>query len=170
MFRNIYFESAWLSIWIALSLTISGCSAVGLGIGASIDNTFPNSQVVSNQEIIPVKEGTAITINLKDGSQIRGTYQGLTEITNIKGHRKTSKSGALHRKIAGFDRTPFKRLVIVRTASGLQKISLDEIDTMIIPRKGNMKWIGLMVGMALDIVWISSLDVEVFGGDWNLDQ
>lgn len=59
---------------IAMAILSSGCSVVGLGVGAVIDNS-PGK--LSKCECGIIKAGTKATINLRDGSAVDGEYTGL---------------------------------------------------------------------------------------------
>jgi hypothetical protein len=81
MFKKIYFKLACLLVMTALSLSISGCSAVGLGVGAMIDQSKPDCKDIPSYNAGTIKKDTEITVYLRDGSQFEGKYDSLSKIS-----------------------------------------------------------------------------------------
>lgn len=70
------FSIAALAIIAALFLLQSGCSVVGLGIGAAIDAHKPDSVIVQGYRLTQIEQGTPLTLTLTNGSNIAGTFNG----------------------------------------------------------------------------------------------
>jgi hypothetical protein len=81
MSKKIYLKSAWLMAMTALSLSISGCSVVGLGAGAMIDESKPDYKDIPGYKAGTIKKDTETTVFLRDGSQLEGKYGGLSKIS-----------------------------------------------------------------------------------------
>jgi hypothetical protein len=62
------------AIVAALLLLQSGCSVVGLGIGAAIDAHKPDSVIVQGYCLTTVEQGSPLKIDLSNGSTIIGTF------------------------------------------------------------------------------------------------
>jgi hypothetical protein len=63
---------------IAASISLAGCTAVGLGIGALKDHkTPPKAKPVAKSEVDTLVVGEAIELQLWDGTRLPGKYQGL---------------------------------------------------------------------------------------------
>ncbi len=64
------------AIVAALLLFQSGCSVVGLGIGAAIDAHKPDSVIVQGYRLTTIEKGSPLTVTLTNGSKIAGTFNG----------------------------------------------------------------------------------------------
>jgi len=62
------------AIVAALLLLQSGCSVVGLGIGAAIDAHKPDTAIVRGYHLITIEQGSPLTVTLTNGSRISGTF------------------------------------------------------------------------------------------------
>jgi len=62
------------AIVAALLLSQSGCSMVGLGIGAAIDAHKPDSVIVQGYRLTTIEQGSPLTVTLNNGSRITGTF------------------------------------------------------------------------------------------------
>jgi hypothetical protein len=62
------------AIVVALLLIQSGCSVVGLGIGAALDAHKPDSVIVQGYRLTTIEQGSPLKIDLSNGSTIIGTF------------------------------------------------------------------------------------------------
>jgi hypothetical protein len=63
---------------IALSVALSGCTAVGFGVGTLVDHKRPpKAKPVARSEVDTLVVGEAIELQLWDGTRLSGKYQGL---------------------------------------------------------------------------------------------
>jgi hypothetical protein len=63
---------------LVLSVSLSGCTVVGLGLGALQDSKAPpKAKPVAKSEVDTLAVGEAIEIQLWDGTRLSGKYQGL---------------------------------------------------------------------------------------------
>ena len=108
---------------IIFSLINSGCSVIGYRMGAKIDNSRPNYKIVKAEDYEKIQRYKKITIYLKDNSIKSGKFN---EIDEVYLFYKTSWSK-------------------------IEKINLEEILTVEI-KATNHKAIGLIIGLALDII------------------
>lgn len=69
-----------LLIFAVATLALTGCSLIGLGVGAQIDASKPDQTTLPGWEVVTIKPGTAINVILKDGSWLSGKYSGLDRI------------------------------------------------------------------------------------------
>lgn len=63
---------------IIILLSINGCTAIGYGIGHAIDNRGRRTNV----EVANLDKDTKATITKRDGTQLKGFYQGLDTISD----------------------------------------------------------------------------------------
>jgi len=62
------------TIVATLLLLQSGCSVVGLGIGAAIDAHKPDSVIVQGYRLTTIEQGSPLTVTLNYGSRVTGTF------------------------------------------------------------------------------------------------
>jgi hypothetical protein len=60
------------------------CSVIGLGIGAAIDHSNPDTKSVENREIDKMGRGTSVTVHLLDESKLDGSFDGLVGILEAR--------------------------------------------------------------------------------------
>jgi hypothetical protein len=63
-----------VAVVATLLLFQSGCSVVGLGIGAAIDAHRPDSVIVQGYRLTTIEQGASLKIALGNGSTITGTF------------------------------------------------------------------------------------------------
>lgn len=80
--------SFYLSILLLLVPLMSGCSLIGLGVGAAIDSHAPTTKNISPWEVHSVEPGENIIAYLEDGESFAGNYQGVTPLDDIDYHNK----------------------------------------------------------------------------------
>jgi hypothetical protein len=74
-----------------------GCSIIGLGIGAAIDQSSPATKTIEDREIEKIRRGTLTTAYLWDGSQITGAFGGLVNVSEAEYAKSYSLLRAKHR-------------------------------------------------------------------------
>jgi hypothetical protein len=55
-----------------------GCTAIGFGIGLHIDNSHKNPDTVEGWQIQRIEKGTWVKVSLQDGSEVGGSFNGLS--------------------------------------------------------------------------------------------
>lgn len=60
---------------------LSGCSLIGLGIGAKSDASKPDQVTISGEKLKAIKLGTPINVILKSGNKLSGKYSGLARVS-----------------------------------------------------------------------------------------
>lgn len=65
---------------IGFSLAWTGCSVIGLGIGTAIDSNGEDERSVPGWEILTVDPGTIVTIFLRSGNVVRGSFRGIVQV------------------------------------------------------------------------------------------
>jgi hypothetical protein len=84
---------------------LSGCSAIGLGVGSSIDNATPKYSPLKQGELINIKKGKKLIIDLNDSTEISGKYDGLEKINSIEYEKKYRYAQASLAGIVPFPQT-----------------------------------------------------------------
>ena len=154
----------WIFMAVAMSILVftgNGCSIVGLGIGSAVDQSFPRSNLVSKEHLQSIEVGSTVEITFFNKTSMTGTYLGFGQTMMSQGVKADNSAPG---GISCID------LIILRTPSGMNEIRIEEVESIKILKNGNMKWIGLLIGIGLDVAWISSQGIEVFGGDWDLNK
>ena len=242
--RGMSLQSVTLPAVLALSVLLSGCSAVGLGVGAAIDKAQSDRKVVEGWKVGTIKPGRWATVCLSDGSQVAGIFENLADLPEAEyadtysrmraeqadavalpaigdtlviayrkgraakyefrgfGYRYTRSAGIVSlkkkkfpaaryqylsahsiaeskleefylddlqqttarngnvvegfqiRKLANEGKIPLKSAIALRTPGGKNFISIERIRTLQVSRKKNAKWIGLALGLAVDVVCV----------------
>ncbi len=70
--------SSVLPAVLAMALVAAGCTAIGFGIGAAIDNSHKSPDTVEGWQILRIEKGTRVTVFLRDGSEVQGTFSGVS--------------------------------------------------------------------------------------------
>jgi hypothetical protein len=65
-------------------VSTSGCSLIGLGIGAVVDHSRPDSLSIPGWKAETLKPNEEIKITFQDGSQLNGTYRGIERLPSSK--------------------------------------------------------------------------------------
>ena len=73
---------SWLSTFIVLITVVSGCSIVGLSVGALADVNNPDRADILINNIDHIKPGTRIEIVLNSDDTLRGKYKGIAQMSN----------------------------------------------------------------------------------------
>ena len=80
MLRRILVITGALFVLAFLLFRLSGCSLIGLGIGALSDANTPDYTTIPGWEEGNIEPGTEIDILLNNGEQVSGTYIGLEHV------------------------------------------------------------------------------------------
>lgn len=56
----------------------SGCTAIGFRIGAAIDNSHKNPDTMEGWHVLRIEKGTWVKVFLRDGSEVEGSFYGLS--------------------------------------------------------------------------------------------
>jgi hypothetical protein len=65
---------------VAVTVQLSGCSLIGLGIGAISDASKPDEVSIPGWKLETVKPGSEVTLILRDGERISGMYVGTAAV------------------------------------------------------------------------------------------
>jgi len=108
---------ALLVVVVAAALT--GCSLIGLGIGASIDrDNAGKRKPIEAWQVVAVGPGTPVDVSLRDGGQLSGKYVGLVPVPPEQYadsfERSREANGSAHPPVLG-------STVTVAVKSGKQK-------------------------------------------------
>ncbi|HXB57083.1 MAG TPA: hypothetical protein VN461_20130 [Vicinamibacteria bacterium] len=60
------------------AVATSGCTAIGFGIGAAIDNSHKTPNTMEAWQIRRIEKGTWVKVSLRDGSEVEGSFNGLS--------------------------------------------------------------------------------------------
>jgi hypothetical protein len=126
---------------LAILTAINGCTAVGFGIGAVIDETSgkgPPSRLVG------VRSGVEITMWLTDGHKLSGVYRG---------NRQSSGEAATPAQPAGTDAlaSPAGVVILLETREGVQEVPVSSVWRVSVPvAKGKVT--GALIGFGLDAI------------------
>ena len=121
----------------AIGLTATGCTLIGLGIGAIVDSG-KKPVVVPGDQVAAIEKGASLRIELKDGRRIEGKFLGLVPAEG-----------------SGSDGP---NAILVDTGHGAAPpIPVIEVAQLRRAQKHHGKWIGAGVGAALDVLVIYTL-------------
>ena len=67
---------------VILYFSLTGCTAVGFGLGHYLDSKAPEISIDPNSELSKLKPGKTIFINMNDGSIVSGEYLGISSIND----------------------------------------------------------------------------------------
>jgi hypothetical protein len=141
-------------------LLCSGCSVVGLGVGAAIDGKRSDYTTIESCQLQSLDSGTDVTLYLEDGSSRSGEFQGITtEKPKEAAVSDIDTTLTLH-ECALIIRSPYfpdgsreKECIPVNSISYIEVSNIKEA-----------KHLGFMTGLIIDILlvlWISSLDISI---------
>jgi hypothetical protein len=126
---------------ILAAITCNGCTAVGFGIGAVIDETSgkgPPSRLVG------VRTGVEITMWLTDARKLSGVYRG---------SRASSGEAATSTQPSGADplAAPPGTVILLETREGVQEVRVSSIWRVSVP-VARGKVTGALIGLSLDAI------------------
>jgi hypothetical protein len=71
----------FLFFLVLLAPLSSGCSLMGYYIGKAIDGDYKEKKYIDNHMVNRIEKGTPVDLHLFDGSEVRGNYQGLVNVS-----------------------------------------------------------------------------------------
>jgi hypothetical protein len=81
---KIGYEIALFVVATIIVVSTSGCSLIGLGIGAVVDHSRPDSLSIPGWKAETLKPKEEIKITFQDGSQLNATYKGIERLPSNK--------------------------------------------------------------------------------------
>lgn len=90
MLNKVLFIMGLLSMAAILFLS-DGCSLIGLGIGAAIDASKPDTVSIPGWKIVKIKPGTKINVLLDTGERMEGKYRGTEPIPPMEYAQRYSR-------------------------------------------------------------------------------
>jgi len=117
---------------ITCSLIINGCTLYGAGIGALVDHRKPDKEIVNQEDYNTIKILNEIIIYQKDRTITKGRFIEITQ-----------------------------EYLTLETNFGIETVNMKDIITIEAESKKNAMFMGLGIGLALDIAYLvllSSLD------------
>ncbi len=88
-------------IILILSMMLTGCSLIGLGVGAGIDARQPKAKPLPDQGLDLIKPGTELIIILDDNTEMRGKFMRIDRFSSLEynqrysNHRKELEGGRI---------------------------------------------------------------------------
>ena len=132
-----------LTSLIALaSIQLSGCTAIGFGIGALVD--APNGKGPPGR-LTGVSTGTLVTLSLHDGRKLQGRVLGSTDSLSEVPPPVPPSGGRLE--------APLRAVLLLGTSDGVQQIPIENVKRVSVP-DARGKAIGVLSGLALDVIFI----------------
>ena len=121
---------------ISFSLIYSSCSVIGYRLGAELDNSSPDYELVRPEDYKTIRSLKEIFVYLRDNSIIQGNFI------------KLSDSPATEDDIQDFT----EKYLIIKTKMGFESVNLDEIVLVSIKASKHRKALGLTIGFVLDMI------------------
>ena len=132
----------------AMTFLSSGCSVVGLSIGVAIDEGKGDYKVVEEKQLESIRPGTETIVNLKDGSQKKGDFAGLTQ-------QVVDKDVAHDRAVAVPDSgIILKEYGLAENTTEYNFVPLRSIECVKISNDKNLKYTFLGIGLLFDALVI----------------
>lgn len=150
------FKVKYLIMLLIVTILSSGCSVVGLGTGALIDSSKPDYKFIEKDQISTLKPGTRTILHVDERYTKEGKFVGFTVKSDENGTGgKTDTS----------DTAPDSSLIIrslesMKTDIKYEYIPLQDIDYTQVKNKKNAKYIGLGVGLLIDIAIIAAIYIK----------
>ena len=134
-----------LVVLIIFSLINSGCSVIGYHLGAKIDNRRADYKIVKPENYETIKHSQIITVHLYDYSSNVGRFDGIDVVSATEEDFR--------------DYT--EKFLILKTRLGVERINLDEINSIEIKTTGlrPVKWFGLVLGLQFDYIIVVLLQL-----------
>jgi len=119
----------------SFALAVSGCSAIGFGIGALSDSNKIEKMEIPTEQVPRLPKNSYLQISLKDGQQLEGIFLKRLE---LKGGNDHSEAMLL------FDKVNNRQ--IATPITDIERIEAKE--------RRNRKWLGLLIGGIMDVIII----------------
>jgi hypothetical protein len=154
------FKVKYSIMLLIVIILFSGCSVVGLGVGAAIDRKTPDYKKVKSDQAQSLERGRDVTLYLDDGSSRSGEFQEIT----IEKPKKAIVSDI------DTTLTLYECVLIVQSpyfpvgSRENECIPIDSVSCIEVSNIKEAKHLGFMTGLIIDIVlvlWISSLEISI---------
>ena len=77
-------------IMLIMSLMLTGCSLIGMGVGASIDARQPKEKPLPAEGLDSLKSGTKLILVLDDSTVMRGNFMGIDRLSSLEYNQRYS--------------------------------------------------------------------------------
>ena len=129
-----------------ISIQLTGCTAIGFGIGALTDRA--NGKGTANR-LVTVHTGTSVTMWLRDGRRLDGRFLGSRD--------SLSETPLTQQPIGDAGSAPpLRAVLLVGTNRGIQQILTQDVSRVSVPVMHG-KVIGLISGLALDALFVYAI-------------
>ena len=137
--RHRIFSLALLILWTLATIQITGCAAIGFGVGTLVD--MSNGKGPANR-LATVHTGRRVTLWLRDGRRLHGQFLGSRD--------SLSETPSPVRPIGG-ERSvaPIRAVLLLGTSHGIQQIPIQDVRRVSVPVVRG-KVIGLISGLTMD--------------------
>jgi hypothetical protein len=157
---------------LAMIIFTSGCSVVGLGVGAVIDSGTPDYKTVETDRVESIKRKTKTVVHLNDGSQRAGKFINLVTKPVPEAANRYADSSAisieeaivLQFDIISDDLTKSEKSLWIYS----EYIDLSDVTSVQVHRAKYCKWIGLAIGLVIDVINLEKA-ISNFTIDFNFE-
>jgi hypothetical protein len=158
--RNSVIRVVAILVLAALTLQISGCSAIMFGVGSAVDHSESRMKYVPGQQWSGISPGTKVTVVRTDSTKVMGK---LVEFARLSGEEYRARFADA--PVPGAESTS---VVVIAADSANVSIPLNQIDGIMVKNHSHYKWIFLGIGLVIDastVLLFLLLDkMELFGG------
>ena len=131
---------AALALVAITALLMTGCTAIGFGVGALVDRSEGKGPAT---RLAPVHTGSRVTLWLSDGRRLEGRLLGsrdsLSEIP--------PSAASIRRELPN---VPLRAVLLMGTNRGVEQIPIPDVTRVSVPVAGG-KVAGSISGLALDV-------------------
>ena len=134
---------AFLLLCTLTSFSLTGCTAIGFGVGALVD--MSNGKRAPDN-LGPIRTGTDVTVWLRDGRKLDGQYMGRRDALSRDSTATPASSG---------DSTvaPARPSLLLATNNGTRQIAIEDVKRVSVP-VARGKVFGLVHGATIDVLLI----------------
>jgi hypothetical protein len=147
-------KSTALNAILAITILSSGCSVVGLGVGAAIDGCTPDYERVEIDRVKSIKRKTKTVVHLDNGSLRTGKFKHLVTRPVVENTNRDIDPRAISiEEILVLQLGGNRDSLAQSGISGIKSyeyINLSDVTSVEARRTKYCKWIGLAVGLAID--------------------
>jgi hypothetical protein len=144
--RRLLPSIALVALAVLVSSSLTGCTAIGFGVGAMVDSTVGKG---SANRLVTVRPGTSVTIWLNDGRRLHGRFLGSRDSISEspvsappRGNNATSQS--------------LRSVVLLGTDRGIRQIPIGEVRRVSVPVMRG-KVLGLVTGLTVDVLFLLAI-------------
>lgn len=144
---------ATVALGVLVSVVLTGCTAVGLGVGAVADWSHGKKPV---EGLSGLRTGTNVTVWCSDGRKLDGRYLGCRDsiVAPPVPVPTAAELGAV---------VPLRAVVVLGTEAGAQQIPIETVTQVSVPVVRG-KWIGFVLGALADAAVVYASWVASGGG------